>query len=116
MSVKTRDAVRSSIFRSENLKPKSKVITFFGEEIEVRQPNVNTILDFRSSKDADQKSRMVDMLITYCYVPETDERVFEEGDKDSLLSMPFGTDFTSLQMAMSELTDVKLVEAEAVKN
>lgn len=116
MTKKTRDQLREAIFRSENLKPKSKIVKFFGEDIEVRQPSVDTVLDFRNSDEIDKKQRMVGMLIAYCFVPETDERLFEDGDAADLLQMPFGGDFTALQKAMSELTDVKLVEDEAVKN
>lgn len=118
MTKMTRDQIREQIFRAESMLPKTKAVSFFGADIEVRQPDVETILDYRdaAAQKRDTKEQMVQMLITYCYVPGTDEKVFEEGDADSLLKMPFGGDFTRLQVAMSELSDVKLVEEAATKN
>lgn len=113
---KSRAELRTSIFKSENLQPKTEVVTFFGEEVEVRQPSMNTILNFRNADEADRKTQMVDMLIEYVFVPGTNEKVFETADKDQLLQMPFGQDMTGLQAAISRLTNVDLQTSAKAKN
>lgn len=110
-----RDAIRSAIFSGTNMKPKSKVIDFFGQSIEIKQLDLNTILDFRSGEST-TKERMVATIISYAFVPGTENRVFEEADKDNLLQMPFGPDFQRLQAAITELTSVDLGTKEATKN
>lgn len=110
-----RNSIRSAIFNGTNMKPKEKEIDFFGQKIVIKQLNLDTILSFRSSESS-AKERMVDTIVAYAYVPGTEDKVFEEADKDSLLAMPFGADFQRLQAAITELTSVDLGTKEAEKN
>ena len=111
-----RKAIRSKIFSAQAMKPASIITQFNGADIEVRQPTVGTILDFRQAEDGDRKQMMIDMFIRYCFVPGTDEAVFEEGDLADLVQMPFGKDYTNLQEVISKLSNVNLAEASATKN
>ncbi len=52
------------------------------------------------------------MLVRYCYVPGTDERVFDPADVDAILAFPFGPDFVKIQEAITELTGLDMTEAE----
>jgi hypothetical protein len=113
---KSRAELRSSIFSSTNTKPKSKLVDFFGEQIEVRQPKVGVVLDLRNAGEKNIKQMLISTLIQYCYVPGTDEKVFEEADEDQLMEMPFGEDLTRLQTAISELTNVNIQADDAAKN
>lgn len=110
-----RDKLRGLIFSGENTKPKSEEVTFFGAQIEVRQPAVGLILDMRNA-GTDQKTQMVTMLTTYCFVPGTDEHVFEEGDLDSLMALPWGSDFQKLQKVVASLTNLEVTQAAVTKN
>lgn len=112
----TRAQIRAAIFNGVNTKPKSKVIAFFGQQIEVKQLDLDTILSFRTDENMTPKDRMVATIIAYGYVPGTDDRVFEDADKDQLLSMPFGADFQRLQAAISDLTNIDIATKDAEKN
>ena len=113
-----RDQTRATIFA--NAKPKSVVVEFFGTEIELRQPTLGAVLDLRSVRQAaadegkpiDTKEAAVDNMLRYCYVPGTNEPVFEEADRDSLLRLPFGEDYTRITRALQDITGIKVTEAE----
>lgn len=114
MTDSVRDKIRGAIFSSDALKPQTKTIVFFGQTIEIRQPNLRTILSISSG--GDRQSAMVDMIIAYAYVPGSDEKVFEEADKDQLLEIPFGKDFSDLQKAITAMTDINFLQGDAEKN
>lgn len=97
-----RDALRAKLLQTR--KPSSKVFTFFGEKLELRQMTVADVM--KTNPDENEQHRLIGILIQYAYVPDTDEKVFEEGDSDVLLSQPFGQDFVNLSEALSELTSV----------
>lgn len=113
MTAKTRDEIRGAIFASENMKPETVEIDFLGTKIEIRQPNLGAILSISTGED--RRDAMVNMLITYAFVPGTDEQVFEEADKANLLLIPFGKDFQRLQKAITALTDVNLLTSDSEK-
>lgn len=113
---KTRSELRDAIFSSDKTKPQTRDVTFFGEKLEIRQPDLKTILSISSSSAENRQLAIVDMIIAYAYVPGTDERVFEDPDKDTLLALPFGSDYTELQKAISELTNVNVLTDTATKN
>ena len=80
----SRDQLRSKIFSE---KPKVLLIDLDdGQQVEVRQPTVGALLDVVGIEDL--KTRMARMLITSCYVPGTNERLFEDADQDSLMQLP----------------------------
>lgn len=105
----TRDQLRSKLLSSHN--PKSEILTLFGVEVEFRQPTLDAILSARENDDV--KSRTVDMIIQYAYVPGTDERVFEDADREQILRWPFGQDMIKVQQTISKLTGVDVSEAES---
>ena len=92
-------------------KPKSILLDVFGTQIELRQPNLRTIMTTQSMDDRAAAAAI--MLINYSYLPGTNTKVFEDVDVDGILGLPFGSDFQKIQEAISELTDVaKVVKAE----
>lgn len=101
-----RDQIRAKILSTKQ--PKSKIIQFFGATIEIKQPVLDDIMKARD--DEEQTARVVNILLMYAYVPGTSEKVFESGDKDSLLQMPFGGDFIAVTDALEELTKVNFLE------
>lgn len=106
----TRDEIRSAIF---NQKVHHKEVEFAGIKMELRQPNVGAII---GRERTDSKAFMTQMLIDYCYVPGTEERVFEEADQDSLMAVPFNSDWVNLQKKIDELSDLGTMKGEEVKN
>lgn len=103
----SRNDIRTAIL---NAKPKKKVIELFGQKIELRQPKVGDILTIQDS--ADNLDRFFSVMLNYCYVPGTDEKVFEEADRDSLASVPFGPEFDTLNEAITDLIEVDVAGQE----
>ncbi len=107
-SQSSRDELRAKIFTSKPIS--SLIVDFFGGKIELKQPTLRAILDAQS-EDSDQKG-VASMLVRFCYVPGTNERVFEDTDMDTLLDMPFGPEMIAVQEAISKLTGVNVTQAK----
>ena len=88
----------------------SKIVGLFGMKVEVRQPTFDAIINAREIDDARQRS--VSMIIKYCYVPDTDELIFNEMDFEAILKWPWGKDMTALQTAITDLTHLDIGGAE----
>lgn len=95
--------------------PKSKVITLFGDKVEMRQPSIKSILDLTDNDD--EKYRSLKLLIEYAYVPGTDEKLFEPADLDVMLQWPASEDLVKVQQAIAELSRVDVeVAKEELRN
>ena len=105
----TRDQVRAQLIGKKH-KPKSTLITLFGVEVELRQPTLAAILNARE-EESEQK-RTTDVFLNYAFVPGTDEKVFEEGDRDTILNWPFTEELVEVQIAIARLTGIDLGVAE----
>lgn len=105
----TRDEIRAALIGSTP-KSKTKLITVFDIDLELRQPTLAAIMSTRESDDSEV--RATDMIIKYAYVPGTDELVFEETDREMILRWPFGQELLKLQEAISELTGIDIAAAE----
>jgi hypothetical protein len=102
----TRDDIRSKIFSPKKLK--SKVVNFFGTEIEIRQSRLSDIVSAAAKED--REGAVIDQLIDSAYIPGTDTKVFDDADRDSLLQLPFGNDFMAVNQAILELTQVNFLD------
>lgn len=109
MAEVTLGAMRSGILKKK--KAKGIDIDMFGFKVEVRQPNVGQLLELESSSD-DRKKALVNMLVAYCYVPGTDEKVFTKEDYGELIALPAGQWLTDFNNAIAKLTGVDTEEAE----
>jgi hypothetical protein len=103
-----RDELRGKIFAHRALK--SEVVTIFGQEVEIRQPTMGQLLGARD--EPDRRKAIVNLMIEYTYVPGTNERVFEDGDFESIISMPFGDDLAKVNQAINRLTSVVVADAK----
>jgi len=104
-----RKAIRAALLGKRH-EPKSKIINIWGIDLELRQASLSTMLDAQVSEDT--KVNAVNMIIRYSYVPGTDELVFEDTDRDEILSWPFGEELQLLQDTVMELTGVDIDGAE----
>ena len=111
----TRDEMRTLVFSSDKFK--SEPVTAFGIEIEIRQTTLGRVLELQEKLQDDRKSAIGLAFIEFCYVPGTGERLFDDGDLDLILKLPFGEDFQKVQDVINKLmgVDDKAVE-EAEKN
>ena len=104
-----RDSVRAKIFEAKELK--KITVEFFGTTIEMRQMRLADILKAQSNED--REAGVIGMLVEYAFIPDTDEKVFEISDVDSLKAMPFGADFQRISKAMEELTEVNFLDKKS---
>src|SRR5690348_4649470 len=104
----TKDQIRQAIF---NAKPDSRIIEFFGNDIEIRQPTMGVVMEMRKQEEVEQTTGM---LINYAFVPVYDEKgnvipgagqehVFEATDEESIRGIPFGPDMKRLTDAINDL-------------
>lgn len=100
LAAMTRDEARAKIFAA---KPEGQKATLFGVEIELREPPISDVLDTQMQED--RKRAAMIMLIRYCYLPNG-EPLFEEGDIETLLSLPFGKDYRDVNMAIQRMIGV----------
>ena len=105
----TRDQLRAALIGKKH-KPERKRVTLFGVDIELQQPTLSSILEARGEQD--ERTRTADIFIRYAYVPGTDERVFEEGDREAILNWPFTQELIKVQNVIVELTGVNIGSAE----
>lgn len=105
-----RDELRGKIFSNIKKRFRRKKVEFAGVELEIRQPSVKDMLNLRNANEGgdDLQAAMVTMIVNHCYIPDTDERVFEEADREQLLSMPFDKGFADINNAIAEMTGVDI--------
>ncbi len=108
MAAKTRDALRERLMSAKKFK--SEKIKLFDEYVEIRQPSVGQILDAQSFED--QKKALVNILVNYCFVPGTEEKVFENTDEAGIMAWPVGQWFTDINEAITRLTNIDVAGAE----
>ena len=101
----TRDEIRAVLLGKTPL-AKSKVITVYGVELELRQPTLASIMSTREIDDP--KVRATEMIIKYAFVPGTDEHVFEDTDREAILKWPFGEDLLTIQQTITDLTGLDI--------
>ena len=101
-----RDELRTKIFSAKVLK--TEKVNLFGAEVEIRQPTLGDIIKTQGMED--RAAGIVYLLISYCYVPGTDEKVFDPADEKTLLGMPFDESFTSASIAITRMIGVEVEE------
>ena len=108
----SRDNIRSKIFSSRNKNRKTKEIDFMGEKVEVRQPTVRQVQELAKEAKKEDSDAVLLSIMEYCYVPGTNDKVFEDADKDGLLDLPVGDWLNNLNKAIEEMTGVDVSMAE----
>jgi hypothetical protein len=104
-----RDLLRATILATHQ--PKSRLLEFFGVEIELRQPLLGDILKAQSEQNPE--IGVINTLISQAFVPGTDERIFEEGDIAVLRLKPFDANFLRVAKALEELSEVNFLDRKA---
>ena len=113
VSSATRDGLRTKLLSASNTKPRSEVLTLFGQQVEVRQPSLGAILDFQQYED--RKEQAARAIIKYVFVPGTDERIFEEGDIPTIMNWPFTGEVLALSQTLDKLVGINPEDLEASK-
>ena len=108
----SRDTIRTKIFSGKNKHRKTKIIDFMGEDVEVRQPTVKQVQELAKEAKKEDSDAVLLSIMEYCYVPGTEDKVFEDADKDELLGLPVGEWLNNLNQAIEEMTGVDVRAAE----
>lgn len=106
--VSARDKIRAQIFTQKKFE--TKELKIFGVVVEIRQPTLGMILT--AQEEANRQLSVMKLLIGYCFVPGTDERVFEDADLDSVMKLPFDEDMMKLNEVIMEMTGIDIAGAE----
>src|SRR5690606_38016706 len=106
----TRDDFRAALL-AKRPQSRSVLISLFGTAVELRQPSLGDIMRAQDVEDPAERAAM--MVIRYACIPGTDERIIEEGDKEAIISWPFGEDMVRLQEAIADLTGINIDSAKA---
>lgn len=106
-----RNSIRTTIFNERV----SKTIVELDnkDSVEVRDGSVGGMLDAVSVEDL--KKRMARMLISCCYVPNTDIKIFEEADFDSLMDLPSNGSYKKIMDAINHSMNLEERKAEEGK-
>jgi hypothetical protein len=107
---KERDRLRGALFASK--KRNSKLITLFDVEVEIRQPTVGEMLALSGLNENDRRKSLVSIMVNYCFVPGTDEPIFDKSDEDGIMNWPVGEWFTTLNDAVAEMTNLDVAGQE----
>ncbi len=108
-----RDKIRSQVFSSDKFKREE--VTAFGTKIEIRQATLGRVLELQEKLQKDRKGAIGLAFIEFCYVPGTDERLFDDGDLDLILGLPFGEDFQRVQDVINKLMGVREEDVKAAE-
>lgn len=105
-----RDALRSKTVGAAK-KFRTELVTVDGEEVEVRQLSVRDRLNVynRSTKNGvlDPLQFQIWAVISTCYVPGTNEKLFEDADYDGLVDQPTGGFLDQLSEAAINMLNVE---------
>lgn len=96
-----RDKIRTAVLGNTSAKFRRERITVWGIDIEVRQPSMRQILG--ATEITDRKTQLANQIINTCYVPGTDEAIFEPGDIDTILSLPFDENLHKISDTLNTL-------------
>lgn len=117
-----RKNLRDAIFTHPKTKAEKKVITFFDQKVEIRQPTLKAVLGSQIVVGDDPlnpelaenstSDSMVTMILGHTYVPGTDDLVFEDSDRDWLLNLPFGPDLNKMAETLNKMTNLSFGEEE----
>lgn len=110
----TRDSIRTKIFADAKSRFQRKVVDFQGVDIEVRQPSLGQIMGAQENESNTEGT--IKLAIEHCYVPGTEEKIFDDADKDSLLALPFDQGMANINQAIADMTGISLTEDDAEKN
>ncbi len=110
-STEVRNDLRTKLIGTKHA-PERTIVKLFGVEIELQQPTLASMLEAR--QEDDERTRTADMFIRYAFVPGTDERVFEDGDRDTILNWPYTKEILSIQTTIMKLTGIDIADAEAL--
>ncbi len=99
-----RDNIRAQVFSTDVFEREE--VEAFGTTIEIRQTTLGRVLELQEKLKDDRKVAIGLAFLEFCFVPGTDERLFDDVDLDLVLGLPFGKDFQKVQDVINKLMGV----------
>lgn len=98
--VLSRDEARAAVFAAKPAKFPAK---FNGVDVELVEPTLDEIMSAQNQEDRKRGAAM--MLVRFVHLPNG-EPLFEEGDIEEMLRMPFNKDMRDLNLQIQKLIGV----------
>lgn len=96
-----RDELRARLLGTKQFK--TRVIDLLGDQVEIRQPSVKQLTELTKTASDEDKSGLINLIIRFCYVPGTQDTVFEPTDYDVLMELPADNWIKTFQEAWIDL-------------
>jgi len=106
-----RNELRTSLFSGNQFK--KDTVDVLGADVEIRQPSIKDLQEMGDIAD-DDKNALVLLMIENCYVPGTNDKLFDKEDYDNLMELPSGKWVQEFQTKYMDLAGLN--QDEAVKN
>lgn len=106
-----RAKLRKEVFSSKYA-GKREQVTYHGVELEVRQPSLSMVL---GGVDDIPGNQMLLMIIACCFIPDTNDPLFEVEDMDVLKSQVYDDDFQNLTKTLNGMIGMDLEAHKAAK-
>lgn len=108
----TREELRKKFFSPENVERKRLPFTYFGVDLDWWQPTVGQVADIQDR--ASGKNFIVELLISFSYLRESEELFFDRDDYETLINQPINPDFQRATNLI--VSNINLAVDEKVKN
>lgn len=108
----TREELRKKFFAPENVERKRLPFKYFGVDLEWWQPSVGMVAEIQDR--ASGKNFVVELLIAFSYIANTEDLFFEPEDYEQLINQPINPDFQRATNLI--VTNINLEVDEKVKN
>lgn len=108
-----RDEIRSQVFSGDVFMREQ--VEAFGTKIDIRQTTLGRVLELQEKLSEDRKVAIGLAFLEFCYVPDTNERLFDDTDLDLVLGLPFGKDFQRVQDVINKLMGVSDKDIKAAE-
>ena len=108
----SRDMIREAVMNS---KAEEQLITAFGVQIAVRTPALRDLMQYRDMQN--DENLIARAIVNNCYVPGSNDRVFEDTDVEVLSGLAYSSDMKKLNNAIQDvLGDDSAIAAEIEDN
>jgi hypothetical protein len=105
----SKDDIRAAILGSAGRYRRTKV-SVNGVQVEIRQPSMAAMMAAEAQSTV--QNLFLSILLNYAYVPDTDEKVFDDTDEEVLRQLGFSGDVQAVLDAFQEVTKISTKEAE----
>lgn len=93
-----RDRIRNAVLDSS---ADDILVEVFGTRIAIRPPEMKELIQYRDWQD--DEYLMARAIINNCYVPDSNDKVFEEADLEVLGTLRFSADMKKLTAAINKV-------------